>query len=125
MSNLIRECGCCMRKPRNIHEAFDSKGELDFEPAPASTPCPFLKGSWEQIDFLRERVDRGEDLYHVGDCVERIAECDRDGIAAKINENRDECKRLEKEEQKRLEAERRRTRLKKSGSLLRSKFKPK
>lgn len=56
-----------MRKPKSIFEAFDSFGEIDFEPVPASAPCDARKGTWEQLECLRMRAERGESLYHKDD----------------------------------------------------------
>jgi hypothetical protein len=42
--------------------------DLDaFEPMPVATPCPHPKHSWEQIETLRQRAERGEELFHGGD----------------------------------------------------------
>ena len=38
-----------------------------FEPMPVAIPCRHPKHSWEQIETLRMRAERGEELFHVED----------------------------------------------------------
>jgi hypothetical protein len=112
-----------MLEPRSIHEAFDSQGEVYFEPSPASAVCPHKKGSWEQIDWLRKRAEAGEELFHESDNLERIHDSERErvNINRKILEFRKSEKLKEIEEQKKLVAERRKKRREISGTGLATK----
>jgi len=37
-------------------------------------PCPHPKHSWEQLECLRLRAERGESLHHPHDCRQAIVE---------------------------------------------------
>lgn len=67
----------------NVFQAIHDDGDDDkFEAVPAATPCPHPKHSWEQLEELRMRVERGEELFHSSDncCAATIEQMDR-GIA--------------------------------------------
>lgn len=40
----------------------------DYEPAPASAATTAARGSKAKVEVLRLRAERGEDLWHPGDC---------------------------------------------------------
>ena len=42
-----------------------------FRPAPVSKPTRYKAGSDKKIDILRERLERGEDLWHEEDNLEK------------------------------------------------------
>jgi hypothetical protein len=47
---------------------FDCQGKpYTFTPREPKEPCPFGPGTKEKVDFLRGRVERGEELWSVED----------------------------------------------------------
>ena len=40
----------------------------DHEPALANNPTPAARGTWRKVEEMRLRAERGEDLWHPGDC---------------------------------------------------------
>lgn len=108
-----------MLKPDTI---FDSIGygtgeNGDFEPMPCAIPCPHKKGSWQQLECLRQRLERGEELYHPEDC--RDVEMDH-AIRAAVTKLMHKAKKVEskrrRDEQVQLAKERRRKRREMSGT---------
>lgn len=58
------------------HTIFDELDELchdeDFEHVDAAAPTDALCGSWAKVEAMRQRVERGECLYHPDDCTDAI-----------------------------------------------------
>lgn len=70
---------------RNCHEAIRIAGhDTCFEPMPVAIPCKFKKHSFEQIETLRERVDRGEELFHPEDCRLEATTQEKDDACVQI-----------------------------------------
>jgi Protein of unknwon function (DUF3310) len=83
-SRIARHIGCCqetitsflvaegLHKKVYCQKTHSGKGEpnseQDYEPdKPAQMPCPYPRGSQEQLDWLRDRASNREDLRHAAD----------------------------------------------------------
>lgn len=51
------------RPPRNVLEAV-KRGSDYFEPVRQPKPTDAMPGTWEKISILRDRIERGEELWH-------------------------------------------------------------
>ncbi len=55
-------------RTRNLFIEIAEKGhDIDYEPILIPEPTAARPGSKEKIQVLRDRLERGEDLYHFGD----------------------------------------------------------
>jgi hypothetical protein len=84
-----------MKVPRNVFESIQDSGkEIDFEPMPVAIPCPWPKKSWGQLQTLRERAERGEELFHVDDNNEEASHEEHVHANKMINLAREEDERV-------------------------------
>lgn len=94
----------------------------DFEPMPCAIPCRHRKGTWEQLECLRMRLERGEDLYHIEDNSEIEQSLELRAFAtARMKAAKREYTKFRRELKKRLADERRKERRKKLATVLRVK----
>jgi hypothetical protein len=67
--------------------------DLDaFAPMPVAIPCPHPKHSWEQIETLRQRAERGEELFHAEDNRQCATPEQSSHCIAMMKQNRSELK---------------------------------
>ena len=88
---------------KNVFEEILNKGyDDDWVPVPASVATGSLDGTVERIKVLRERLERGEALFHPNDETRKGTEKQAQELQEYVRQ--EAIKRKQEEQQKRLDA---------------------